>query len=704
MKYKVVRILAVVAVLAISAQGYSEGFEVEINDSGRSAKKDSINEANIVVTGTRSKKVLQLSPVRTEVVDRSKIEAKAATNLYDALNNELGVLVENNCQNCAVNTVRLNGLDGNYTQILFDGIGTVSSLAGVYLLQQMPAEMIERVEIVRGGGSALYGSGAIGGVVNVIRKKPTKNEGSVGFRYDWIAGNVDGNRDVVGMHTVSGNMSVVSDNGKAGIAMWGSKSDRNAWDANDDEYSDLPEDLNKSMGANGFITIIPGMELSFAGATFHTDRRGGNALGSEPFATEVNIAEAIETNRDTAEVRLDHEVSNMLNYTLYYAYAGTKRHTYYGPGGSDDLTEDTNLYGNTENGFHVSGLTVNIIPVAGHTFTVGAEYTSDKLIDSNPGMNRELTEKYDNIGLYAQYDWDMRFLEIVAGVRGDKHSALDDWEFSPRASLIFKFTPHIRWRNTVATGFKAPQVFDEDFHIEISLAGSGTTNHLIVNADNLEAEHSVSYSSDVSVDTHMGQLAMELILGGFYTSIEDAMSIDWGNGNTVGSNTYYTRSNADGTTKYYGGNLQLNVSYGSLLKLSSGWTYQVAEYENDESYDNGSFNEVPKVPELYGFSMLQLFWNGFQFAFSCQYMGKQYVVYEGTTTELRETDTFVVLNTRIEYKYNIDNQRYVTVFTGVDNITDAYQEDLPLGADRPAGYLYGPAKPLTIYAGARLGF
>jgi outer membrane receptor for ferrienterochelin and colicins len=85
-------------------------------------------------------------------------------------------------------------------------------------------------------------------------------------------------------------------------------------------------------------------------------------------------------------------------------------------------------------------------------------------------------------------------------------------------------------------------------------------------------------------------------------------------------------------------------------------------------------------------------------------MGKQHVVYEGTTTELRETDTFVVLNTRIEYKYNIDNQRYVTVFTGVDNITDQYQEDLPVGADRPAGYLYGPSKPLTIYAGARLGF
>lgn len=704
MIYKVLRILAVVAALGVSVQGYSEGFDVEINDSGRGTKKGSIREANIVVTGTKSKKVLQLAPVRTEVVDREKIEAKAAANLFDAINNEVGIISENNCQNCSMTAVRMNGLDGRYSQLLFDGMGTVSSLAGVYILQQIPVEMIERVEIVRGGGSALYGSGAIGGVINVIRKKPTKNEGSVGFRYDWIAGNVDGSRDVVGMHTVSGNASVVADNGKAGIAMWGSKSDRNAWDANDDGYSDIPEQLNKAMGANGFIAIMDGMELSFAGSTIYDKRRGGNALKSEPFSTEVNIAEGAEWNWDNAELRLDHEVSRYLNYSIAYGYSGTHRHSYYGPAGNDDLTEDTALFGTTENDFHVVGVTVNIIPVTGHTVTVGGEYTDDELRDSNPGMNRELNEHYKNIGMYAQYDWDTRFFEFIAGVRGDKHNELDDWEFSPRASLILKLTSHIRWRNTVATGFKAPQVFDEDFHIEISLAGSSATNHLIVNDDNLEAEHSRSYSSDISFDAHAGQFGFELTLGGFYTAIEDAMAVDYANGTTVGTNTYYTRKNEDGTTEFFGGNLQLEMSYGRLFKFTSGWTYQAARYENDQDYDNGSFNEVPKVPEVYGFSMVQLFFGGLQFAFSCQYMGKQYVVYEGTTTELRETDTFVVLNTRVEYKYNIDNQRYVTFYTGVDNITDAYQDDLPLGQNRPAGYLYGPSKPLTVYAGARLGF
>ncbi len=701
LKYAGVVCLASMFVFAhgLSAQDLNVEFAPSAQGKGETKSRD----AKIVVTGTMSSKAQRLAPVRTEVIDRSKLEAKAATTLYDALNNELGVLIENDCQNCEMNTVRLNGLDGNYTQILFNGLPTVSSLAGVYLLQQIPAEMIERVEIVRGAGSALYGSGAIGGVINIIPRRPSRNGGSIEARYDLIAGNVDGSRDYANMHTVSGNVSAVTDSGKAGVILWGQKSERDAWDANDDGYSDLAQRLSKSMGGSAFVNIMPGMEVTFNGSTAYEERRGGNELDREPFDPAVNIAEMTTNNRDTAEIRLDHEVSRYFNYTVYYGYALTKRHSYYGPAGSDDLTEDTNLYGRTENPFHVYGLIANVIPVAGHTITVGVQRTDDRLEDTNPGMNRELNEHYTDTGLFAQYDWDTPLFELILGVRGDRHSELDEWNYSPRASAIVKILPGLRWRGTVATGFKAPQVFDEDFHIEISLAGSSTTNHLIVNADNLDPERSISYSSDISADFRAGGFDFDVMLGGFYTQIRDAFSVDYGSGETVGSNTYYTRKNADGTTVFYGGNAEIGVAYASLVRLSSGWTMQRAYYEDAESYDNGDFDEVPKVPELYGFTMLQVFLGQLQLAFSCQYMGAQYAVYEGATTELRHTDTFVVLNARAEYRFTAADGRFMSLYAGVDNITDAYQDDLATGADRPAGYVYGPAKPLTIYMGARVG-
>ncbi len=678
--------------------------EYETAKKGEKAEKKKASDAKIVVTGTMSKKLEKTSPVKTEVVDRDRIDAKGATTLYEALNNELGLLIENNCQNCEMNAVRLNGLDGRYTQILFNGLPTVSSLAGVYLLQQIPAEMIERVEVVRGGGSALYGSGAIGGVINVIQRKPKRNGGSVEARYDLTAGNVLGKKDYAHKHTVSGTVSAVSDSGKAGIALWGSKSDRGAWDANGDGYSDLSEQLNKSMGGRAFFALMSGMELSFAGSTLYEQRRGGNELKKEPFDPAVNIAEGVTVNRDTGEVRLDQEVSSHFNYTLFYGYAGTKRHSYYGPAGNDVLSEDVNLYGRTENPYHVGGLVMNIIPVKGHTLTLGVEHFDDRLKDHNPGMNRELNAHYKNTGLYGQYDWDTAYLDLLLGVRADRHNELNEWNYSPRISGIIKFNPHLRWRNTVATGFKAPQVFDEDFHIEVSLSGSGTTNHLIVNDPNLKPERSVSYSTDVNADFKAGDFGFDMLLGGFYTAVSDAMAVDWSNPVDDGTNTYYTRKNESGKTLFYGGNAELGLSYPRVFRFSSGWTLQRAYYDRDKEYDNGRFNQVPKVPRVYGFSLLQLFFGPFQLAFSCQYMGHQYALYEGDSTELRKTGTFTVYNTRAEYKLAADDGRFVAIYAGVDNINDQYQKDLPLGQDRPAGYVYGPAKPLTIYGGARMGF
>ena len=90
--------------------------------------------------------------------------------------------VENNCQNCGFQQVRINGLEGPYTQILVDSRPIFSALTGVYGLEQIPANMIERVEIMRGGGSALFGSSAIAGTINIITKEPLRNSARLPIR------------------------------------------------------------------------------------------------------------------------------------------------------------------------------------------------------------------------------------------------------------------------------------------------------------------------------------------------------------------------------------------------------------------------------------------------------------------------------------------------------------------------------------------
>jgi outer membrane receptor for ferrienterochelin and colicins len=109
---------------------------------------------SVVVTGTRTVRMLDTVPVRTEIISKDTIAAIGARSLAEAMEFSTGVRVENNCQNCNFSQIRLLGLEGPYTQILVDGQPVISSLAQVYGIEQIPARLIERIEVVKGGGSA----------------------------------------------------------------------------------------------------------------------------------------------------------------------------------------------------------------------------------------------------------------------------------------------------------------------------------------------------------------------------------------------------------------------------------------------------------------------------------------------------------------------------------------------------------------------
>jgi len=112
-------------------------------------------------------------PIRTEVLTSQAITKKNAQNLYEALEGVPGIRVEQQCQFCNFSEVRMQGLGAEHTQVLIDGEPIYSGLAGVYGLQQIGTNDIDRLEVVKGAGSALYGSSAVAGAINIISKEPT---------------------------------------------------------------------------------------------------------------------------------------------------------------------------------------------------------------------------------------------------------------------------------------------------------------------------------------------------------------------------------------------------------------------------------------------------------------------------------------------------------------------------------------------------
>ncbi len=129
----------------------------------------------VVVSANRNEVSRRDAPVVVNVLNQKTFERVNSTDLAKSLNFQSGLRVENNCQNCGFPQVRINGLEGPYSQILINSRPVISALSGVYGLEQIPVNMVERVEVVRGGGSALFGANAVGGTINIITKDPIDN-------------------------------------------------------------------------------------------------------------------------------------------------------------------------------------------------------------------------------------------------------------------------------------------------------------------------------------------------------------------------------------------------------------------------------------------------------------------------------------------------------------------------------------------------
>jgi len=174
---------------------------------------------DVVVTGTKTFKRKTDSPVIVNVLSSQTLDAVQACNLSEGLKFQPGLRVETDCQTCNYTQLRMNGLAGGYSQILINGRPVFSPLTGLYGMEQLPVNMIERIEVVRGGGSSLYGSSAVGGTVNVITKVPTKDTYELNYTYQNINGQTHDN-------VLSGNATLVSDAQNSGVSFFLNRRER----------------------------------------------------------------------------------------------------------------------------------------------------------------------------------------------------------------------------------------------------------------------------------------------------------------------------------------------------------------------------------------------------------------------------------------------------------------------------------------------
>jgi len=665
---------------------YAEGFQDYFSDTFN-IKEDKLRyqiilmkkiEEEIVVTASRTQKLYDETAVKTEILSSREITSKAPSNLADALYETTGIRIENDCQNCNFTQCRINGMPGKYSQILIDSSPIISAMTGVYGLEQLPAEMINRIEIVKGGGSVLYGGNAIAGVINVLTKEPKENSSYIKLQQETISGKPYTN---IGFQS-----SVISKDLNTKGYLYASYQKREHVDLNGDGFSELGDLNNTSFGFNffnDFLSINSKVKVSLF--RIFEERRGGNLFHKPPH--ETNTTEWIKTDQLGLSSEWEQAFSSKMNYVLSFSLVNSKRNTYYGS------HKDPNAYGKTENPLLFLNSQVNF-QAGNHVLSIGAQHKRDEINDEAIGYNRIIENIYHETGVFIQDDFKIgKTFSFLSGFRLNKHTVLDKINSTPRLSVLVKFSRDLNFRTSFSTGFRAPQVFDEDLHIS-QVGGEGM---MIINSPKLNEETSYSLYSGLDYGKQIGGNLIQLSIEGFYNRLSDTFVLQ--EIERIENARIMERINGSGS-KVYGLSLEAGLVLGPRFSLATGWTFQRTKRYEPEPCFNAT--EYFKTPEIYGhFDLKYKNDKLVNLNISGNYTGPMKVPhYAGYIPEdrLETTKSFFVINLKLRKPINISENSKISILFGIDNLFDSYQGDFDLGEDRDSGYVYGPRKPRTFYA------
>ena len=682
--------------------------EKEVVKDNHAHEKDiykTVGLDEVVVSANKNEVKRCDAPVMVSVIGAKLFETVNSPDLAKSLNYQSGLRVENNCQNCGFPQVRINGLEGPYSQILINSRPVVSALSGVYGLEQIPVNMIDRIEVVRGGGSALFGANAVGGTINIITKDPKDNSFQVSNTLSLMGSNT-------WEENMGANASIVDPDNKYGLALYQSYRNRQPYDRDDDGFSEIGKISAHTFGLRGYYRPT---QMSRLGIEYHTTkefRRGGNKFDLEPHLSDIteqtrHIINSGGVNYDLFWKEYAHKLS------IYSSVQHVDRNSYYG------AQQNPDAYGKTKDLTYVGGATYNgklkQLVFAPATLTAGLEYQYNSLHDIMTGYDRDLRQDVKIASGFVQSEWKISQVTLLAGLRLDSHNLIDNPILSPRVNMMWKPNDNIQARLTWSTGFRAPQAYDEDLHVT-AVGGEGV---LIQLADGLKPERSNSFSGSLDWSIQAGHFQINLLAEAFYTSLSNVFYLQ-NIGYDAQDNSIQERRNGSGAN-VYGVNFDAKAAHGTNFYVQAGLTLQRSRYKElttwSEDPDVEAVRDMPRTPNVYGyFTMSVQPVKALDLSLSGVYTGKMHVPhfapvdavpegYEYTyinKDEMVHTPDFIDLSAKVAYTFGMGGRIKLQLNAGVQNILDVFQKDLDKGTYRDSGYFYGPTQPRTVYIGAKV--
>lgn len=613
-----------------------------------------------VVATTRSSRNIENIPTRIETISGEELNEKAVmqpANIKMLLTESTGIQTQQTSQVSASASIRIQGLDGKYTQLLQDGFPLYSGFAGGLSILQIPPLNLKRVEVIKGSTSTLYGGGAVAGLINLITKVPTtKRETS------FLANtNQTSALDLSGFYSERYK--------KTGMTVFASSNFQKAYDTNNDGFSDIPKFDRYTINPKFFYYPNDKTTFSVGINTGFEKRTGGDlqVINNQADATHT-FFETNTTNRFSTQTKFEKIFANKniltLKNSIGYFNRKIDRPTFNFEGKQIATFSEANY----------------LIPNEKSEWNLGINFVSDNFSQVNATPNK--LDYYNAVfGVFAQNNLKVSEKFIVeSGLRFDISNRNKVFVL-PRLSLLYKITDKLSSRFGGGSGYKTPTIFTEEAE-EIAFQ-----NIKPIDFSKIYTEKSYGLNADINYKTTIFEkvnLSFNQMF--FYTKINNPLILN----QILNSNKTFINANGNIDTKGFETNLKLRLDE---IALYIGYTYIDA---NRNFNGNSTTNPLTSKHRLYTSLMYELE-NKLKIAYELFYVGQQ------NLTNSENVRDYWVMGISGEYKLN----KYISAFANFENFLDKRQsrwESMDSGTIQNPQFreVYTPTDGIIINGGFKI--
>ncbi|MEO6149826.1 MAG: TonB-dependent receptor [Mucilaginibacter sp.] len=496
----------------------------------------------VYVSATRSSRSIANIPTRLEVISGEELDEKGNMKPGDIrmlLSETTGIQTQQTSATSSSSSIRIQGLDGKYTQIIRDGLPLYSGFSGGLGLLQIAPLDLKQVEVIKGSSSTLYGGGAIAGLVNLVSKTP----GEKPQLNLLLNGTSALGLDASAFYSAKKK--------KTGVTVYTAYNHGSPYDPADIDLTAIPKYDRFTLNPKLFLYFNDQTTLNIGINATVEDRTGGDLHyiknGSDP---QHSYFERNKTGRYSTQLQFDHKINNQSAFTLKnslsyydreitlpaYRFSGIQRSTY------------------SEAAYNHNGKTSD--------WVAGVNLLTDNFAEEELSNFQLRDYTHNTIGGFVQNTWDVsNKVTLETGLRADHHSQYGFF-LLPRLSALWKICPHFTSRLGGGLGYKAPTVFTEDAE-RIQFR-----NVLPVTANDAKAERSYGANYDINFSTGLFDNHVSLSINQlfFYTRINSPVILTA----LPNGNLQYLQPSGDINTK--GTETNIKLVYNSF-KLFVGYTF-----------------------------------------------------------------------------------------------------------------------------------